>query len=40
MQTSKKDTFKESMGKIDKSIEKIQRLTDLIRRLDNPPRSK
>lgn len=33
---NKKDTFKESMVKIDKSIEKIKKLNKLIKRLENP----
>ena len=31
----KKDTFRESMDKIDKSIEKINKLNIIIKRLEN-----
>lgn len=33
---NKKDTFNESMAKIDKSIENIKKLNELIKRLENP----
>ena len=33
---SKQDTFKESLARMDKAIDKINKLNKLIKRLENP----